>query len=78
MELATVSDIGRLLGVSKQRASQITGEKDKSFPKPLGKCNEGRTPIWRMRDVRRWDRARKARAAREQAAKEKELEAASA
>lgn len=50
MELVGVTEIATLLGVSRQRADQVT--RIKGFPKPVSELASGR--IWRKRDVERW------------------------
>ena len=49
-ELVNLSDIGRLLGVSRQRAAQLAERED--FPTPIGAMGRGK--VWRERDVERW------------------------
>jgi predicted DNA-binding transcriptional regulator AlpA len=50
MTLAGIREIADLLGVSRQRANQITATK--TFPKPLARLAMG--PVWRLSDVRTW------------------------
>jgi predicted DNA-binding transcriptional regulator AlpA len=50
MELLGVTEIGMLLGVSKQRADQLT--RTQGFPKPVSELASGR--IWRKSDVTKW------------------------
>lgn len=50
MELMGTTEIGQMLGVSKQRADQLT--QVKGFPKPAAELAQGR--VWRRRDVERW------------------------
>lgn len=50
MDLVGVAEIAALLGVSKQRADQLT--RTAAFPKPVSELASGR--IWRRRDVERW------------------------
>lgn len=50
MELVGVTEIAVLLGVSKQRADQVT--RIKGFPKPVSELASGR--IWRKAAVERW------------------------
>lgn len=52
-ELVTAADIGRRLGVSRQRASQLADRED--FPTPLGRV--GNYTVFRWRDIERWARA---------------------
>ncbi len=47
-----LSDIGRMLGVSRQRAAQLSERED--FPEPAGLMGRGK--VWRERDVERWAR----------------------
>jgi predicted DNA-binding transcriptional regulator AlpA len=49
-----IVDIAALLGVSRQRAGQITQRSD--FPAPAKLVGERR--LWRRRDVERWRDAR--------------------
>jgi hypothetical protein len=51
-QLVNLSDIGRLLGVSRQRAAQLAELAD--FPVPIGEMGRGR--VWRRRDIERWAR----------------------
>jgi predicted DNA-binding transcriptional regulator AlpA len=51
LELASLSDVARLLGVSRQRAKQIVESYD-DFPSPHG--TTGRGNVWRTDDVTRW------------------------
>jgi prophage regulatory protein len=50
MELMGTTEIGRLLGVSRQRADQVT--KMTGFPKPASELAQGR--VWRKSDVTKW------------------------
>lgn len=50
MDLMGVAEIAERLGVSKQRAEQLT--RTDRFPKPVSTLASGR--IWRQRDVERW------------------------
>lgn len=50
MDLVGTTEIGQMLGVSKQRADQLA--RTKSFPKPVAELAQGR--VWRRRDVERW------------------------
>ena len=49
-DLVTAAEIGRRLGVTRQRASQLAARP--GFPKPLGRL--GHYVIWRWSDVRAW------------------------
>jgi hypothetical protein len=49
-ELVTVADIGRRLGVSTQRAHQLT--RQARFPKRVGRV--GQSEVWRLQDIERW------------------------
>lgn len=55
-ELGGVSEVARLLGVSRQRASKLQGHRD--FPAPVARLTTG--PVWRMADLTRfaaeWER----------------------
>lgn len=53
-ELLTAADIGRRLGVSTQRAHQLTQQI--RFPKPVGKI--GNSYIWSRPKVEQWARQR--------------------
>jgi prophage regulatory protein len=48
-----VTEIGDLLGVSRQRADQLT--RTERFPEPVAVLSAGR--IWRRVDVQDWARA---------------------
>lgn len=50
VELLTATDVGRLLGVSRQRVSQLAATP--GFPEPIGTL--GRSRIWRRPDIERW------------------------
>jgi predicted DNA-binding transcriptional regulator AlpA len=51
MDLVGTSDIAQLLGVSRQRANELT--KRDSFPEPLGTVNT-RTNVWSRTAVLAW------------------------
>lgn len=51
-ELASVTEIARLLGVPKRTAARYVNRED--FPKPLDELATGR--IWRSADVEKWGR----------------------
>ncbi len=51
-DLVGVSDIGRMLGLSRQRADQLAATV--GFPRPHGKMGRGR--VWKRADVERWAR----------------------
>jgi prophage regulatory protein len=51
-ELVGVTEIGDLLGVSRQRADQLS--RTDGFPEPIGAIAAGR--IWRRADVEAWGR----------------------
>lgn len=53
-ELVTAADVARLLGVSPQRAHQLTQQR--SFPAPVGRV--ATSNVWRLPDIERWDRQR--------------------
>lgn len=50
VDLVTVADIARMLGVSRQRAGQLVERSD--FPTPHGTTGHGR--VWRRTDVAKW------------------------
>jgi prophage regulatory protein len=50
MNLVGLTEIGAMLGVTRQRASQLA--EHKNFPKPLDRIAAG--PIWRRETVERW------------------------
>jgi predicted DNA-binding transcriptional regulator AlpA len=52
-DLVGVTEIGDLLGVSRQRADQLT--RTDGFPEPVAVISAGR--IWRRTDVDAWARA---------------------
>ena len=52
-DLVGVTEIGDLLGVSRQRADQLT--RTEGFPEPVAVLSAGR--IWRLLDVEAWARA---------------------
>lgn len=54
MELVSIHEIAAALGVSRQRADQLSRQRD--FPKPLGEVRAGR--IWRKRDFEKWMEAK--------------------
>ncbi len=45
------AEIGKRLGVSRQRVSQIAAQ-DPTFPKPVAELAAGR--IWHTEDIERW------------------------
>lgn len=51
-QLVNLSDIGRLLGVSRQRAAQLSERED--FPAPMGVMGRGK--VWRLVDIEEWAR----------------------
>jgi prophage regulatory protein len=51
-DLVGVTEIGDLLGVSRQRADQLT--RIEAFPEPVAVLSAGR--IWRRADVEAWAR----------------------
>lgn len=59
IRLAGVGEVAELLGVSKQRASQLAkGDRwDAWFPEPLDHIGAG--PVWRRADVERWAEERR-------------------
>jgi len=50
-----VHEIARLLGVSRQRADQLS--RQKGFPEPVAVIAGGRQRVWLAEDVRAWARA---------------------
>lgn len=58
LDLMGTSEIARRLGVSRQRASQLTAHPN--FPSPASRLAMG--PVWRRRDVERWIEWRDAKA----------------
>jgi len=53
VDVAGATEIGDLLGVSRQRADQLT--RTEGFPEPVAVLSAGR--IWRLLDVEAWARA---------------------
>ncbi|MDE3205136.1 MAG: DNA-binding protein [Acidobacteriota bacterium] len=53
MDLVGVKEIGQMLGVSRQRADQLSRAGD--FPTPVGEISAGR--IWLRDDVETWAKA---------------------
>jgi prophage regulatory protein len=51
-DLVGVTEIGEMLGVSRQRADQLS--RTEGFPEPIGTIAAGR--IWRLVDVEAWAR----------------------
>ena len=51
MDLMGVSEIAKRLGVSRQRASQLTQEYE-DFPEPVSELAQGR--VWRSDDIEAW------------------------
>lgn len=51
MNLLNVTGVGHLLGVSKQRAHQLTN--DAGFPKPVDPRPEA-PRVWRQESVEKW------------------------
>jgi hypothetical protein len=54
LHLVGPAEIGKMLGVSRQRVHQLT-EEDPSFPKPAAELATGR--VWETRDVEKWAKA---------------------
>lgn len=50
--LAGIAEIAEILGVTKQRVTQLA--KADGFPKPLDRIASG--PVWRRTDIERWAR----------------------
>jgi prophage regulatory protein len=55
VDFVGVTEIGQMLGVSRQRADQLT--KSEGFPAPMGEIRAGR--IWRREDIETWARETK-------------------
>jgi hypothetical protein len=53
-ELVTAADVGRRLGVTPQRAHQLTQQE--RFPNPIGRV--ANSDVWRWHDIERWSRQR--------------------
>lgn len=51
-----MADIAPILGVTKQRLSQIVAEREDFFPEPAKVI--GRHRLWRRKDVERWQDAK--------------------
>ena len=49
-ELVTGADVGRRLGISRERVRQLAKRED--FPEPVGQL--GTYVVWRWQDVERW------------------------
>lgn len=49
-ELGTTSDIAAIIGASRQRADQLTRQRD--FPRPVGRL--GATRLWKLSVIRQW------------------------
>ena len=52
-ELVTGGDVGRRLGISRQRVGQLAATD--GFPEPIGRL--GRANVWRWADIAAWARA---------------------
>jgi prophage regulatory protein len=52
VDLVGLTEIGRMLGVTRQRAHQLASEA--GFPKPAATVASGR--VWKRQDVERWAR----------------------
>jgi hypothetical protein len=50
--LVNLADIGRMLGISRQRAAVIADHD--GFPEPTGQMGRGR--VWKRKDVEKWAR----------------------
>lgn len=51
-----VVDIAKLLGVSRQRADQLS--RQKGFPEPVDVIHDGRVRVWDRAEVERWAASR--------------------
>lgn len=51
-----VSEVAEMIGVSRQRADQLS--RQKGFPEPVGMLGKSRQRIWAEADVRAWIRQR--------------------
>lgn len=51
MHLVGAAEIAELLGVSRQRVTQLTNRAD--FPKPVARLAMGK--VWRLEDVEDWN-----------------------
>lgn len=56
LDLMGVQEIAALLGVSRQRADQLS--RQKGFPEPVAVLSNGRQRIWQAEDVQAWATAR--------------------
>ena len=61
LHLMGVAEIAECLGVSRQRASQLTGQR--TFPEPDAQLAMG--PVWRRQIVEEWAANRPTRGARQ-------------
>jgi predicted DNA-binding transcriptional regulator AlpA len=52
VDLMGVTEIAALLGVSRQRADQLS--RQKGFPEPVAVLSNGRQRIWDAGEVRAW------------------------
>lgn len=52
--LVTGAEIGRRLGMSRERVRQLAGRED--FPRPLGRV--GQAKVWRWSEVEAWAKRR--------------------
>lgn len=55
--LIGVQEIAAMLGVSRQRADQLS--RQKGFPEPTAVLANGRQRVWHTEDVQRWAEARR-------------------
>lgn len=51
-----VQEIASMLGVSRQRADQLS--RQKGFPEPVAVLANGRQRVWHTEDVRKWMKGR--------------------
>ena len=56
-DLAGLAEVAELLGVSRERVRQLMRAPKSGFPEPVAVLQA--TPLWRRRDVARWDASRR-------------------
>ena len=67
-DLVSGGEIGRRLGVSRERVRQWAADPKYGFPEALGRI--GASKVWRWDDVLAWSRQRQARVATKDAPQE--------